>query len=306
MGNRSIRKLGKIIQYILGLMISMLPDFVSVWLGQYGFTEVIKRTPSVKFDAYLYCSRFKINVRGDYAVERIATQRNPDSYDPYRGLSMFFLDGKTAMDIGANVGTMSIALVALGCKKVFAVEPGPLFERLQENIRKNSLDDIVVPFKVGLDSKEGHLFWAEDKNNAGNAHLVSAFDSICFEKIPTKFDSSEFISVPVTTLEKFVRENVSGKIDVIKIDVEGMEWDVICGGKDVISSDLPIVVAETHRVSSDMMKYDCMTPMFSFFYELGYKSFSLNDNGRLVEFIYPNFGFDTFFVHPVDMRLLVN
>lgn len=68
------------------------------------------------------------------------------------------------------------------------------------------------------------------------------------------------------------------------------------GGKDIISSCRPIVVAETHRVASDMMRYDCMTPMFRFFYDLDYKTYSLNEAGILNQFIYPNFGTDTFFV----------
>jgi FkbM family methyltransferase len=284
----------KIISAILRRVISRLPDFLSVWLGLLGYTHIIKRSPSVNFDGKLYNSEFRVNVRADYAIERMATQTVCDLQDPYRGLAMFDLNQKTALDIGANVGTVSIGFVVLGCKKVHAVEPGPLYNRLQKNIKKCSLIDTVSSYNIGLDEKDGELFWAEDKNNSGNAHLVSA----------VKFNVSEFLRVPVTTLDNFVKENVGDKIDVIKIDVEGMEWKVLSGGKDMITSCLPIVVAETHRVASDMMKYDCITPMFNFFYELGYRSFSLDDTGRLVEFIYPNFGFDTFFVHPNDMSLL--
>ena len=83
-----------------------------------------------------------------------------------------------------------------------------------------------------------------------------------------------------------------------------MEWTVLGAGSGMIESYLPIVVAETHRVASDMMKFDCMTPMFQFFYKLGYCTFSLDENNELVEFIYPNFGVDTFFIHKRDLNLI--
>ena len=280
---------------------SLLPGFVSNYLGTYGFTKLIKRSRNVKFTARLYGGEYKVNVQGDYAVERMAAQRKPEPYDPYIGLSKLNLDGKNAIDIGANVGTISLALVSLGCKRVYSIEPGPLHERLNGNIQLNKLESVVLPYKIGFGAEVGELFWAEDKNNPGNAHLVGSANEINFKKITTKFKESDFIRVPVTTLDEFVSTEVGGSVDIIKIDVEGMEWSVLGAGQNTIRLHLPIVVAETHRVASDMMKYDCVTPMFQFFYSLGYRTFSLDENNELVEFIYPNFGFDTFFIHEKDL-----
>ena len=60
-----------------------------------------------------------------------------------------------------------------------------------------------------------------------------------------------------------------------------MEWTVLSGGKNTIKANLPIVVAETHRIASDMMQYDCMTPIIIFL-QLGYRTFSLDENDELV------------------------
>lgn len=278
-------------------LVSFAPLFVSRFFGVRGWTNLISRSDKVQFTANLYETKYKINVQGNYTVERLATQKKPSPFDPFIGLSRLKLEGKVGLDIGANVGTISLGLVALGCKKIYSIEPGPLYTRLIDNIELNELNGVVLPYKIGLGEKEGELFWAEDKNNPGNAHLVRSIDEIDFKKIPTKFEESEFVRVPVTTLDDFVLTNVKGSVDIIKIDVEGMEWSVLSGGINTIESNLPIVVAETHRVASDMMRYDCMTPMFQLFYGLGYRTFSLDENGELVEFIYPNFGFDTFFIH---------
>ena len=44
----------------------------------------------------------------------------------------------------------------------------------------------------------------------------------------------------------------------------------------------------------DIMGYDCITPIFNFLYDQGYKSYSFEKN-KFVNFIYPNFSMDTFF-----------
>ena len=198
------------------------------------------------------------------------------------------------LDIGANVGAYSIGAVGIGAKKVYAIEPGPLFDRMIKNIGLNSIEKAITPVKVGLSSKTGKMRWYEDIKNPGNAHLVTSIDSLSFEKIPTKF-SDYFVEVDVITLDDLIYSNAIKQVDLIKIDVEGMEWEVLSGGKRFIENNRPIVVAETHRVASDMMKYDCMTLLFSYLYSLGYESYSFKNN-KFIKFIYPNFDLDTFFI----------
>lgn len=283
------------ITFIGRKLVSLLPLFVSRYFGSRGYTKLIKRSPEVKFTASLYGSKYKINVQGNYAIERNAAQNKPGRYDPFIGLSKLKINVKNAIDVGANVGTISIGLVALGCKKVYSIEPGPLHARLIDNIQLNNLNDVVLPYKIGFGEEVGELFWAENKKNPGNAHLLRSADDR--KSTSVKFEERDFIRVPVTTLDEFVSTEVDGSIDIIKLDVEGMEWNVVSAAKATIKSHLPVVVAETHRNESDVMGYDCMTPMFQFFYGLGYRTFSLDENNELVEFIYPNFGFDTFFIH---------
>ena len=205
------------------------------------------------------------------------------------------------LDIGANIGAYSIGAAGIGAIKIFSVEPGPLFDRMKSNISLNSLEGIITPIKLGLSSKPGKMRWYEDLNNPGNAHLVISKDSLSFEKIPTQFGDS-FVEVDVITLDRLVEINNIENIDLIKIDVEGMEWEVLSSGKEFIERCLPVIVAETHRVASDMMRYDCMTPLFNYLYSLGYESYSFK-NGHFIKFIYPNFDLDTFFI-PKDFRAL--
>lgn len=275
----------------------ILPLLVLRFIGSYGWTQWIPRIQKLQFVGRNYGGNFQINVRADYAVERIAASRFLDVSDVVVGLKELQLANMVGLDIGANVGSISMMFVELGVAKVYAIEPGPLNQRLLENVKLNSLSDHISCHKLGISEGGGNLLWAEDKNNPGNAHLLVDKKSLDLQNLNTRFSAPEMVSVPTVTLDDFVSKHVkSGRVDLIKIDVEGMEWQVVKGGKRVISVNKPIVVAETHRGSSDMMGYDCITPMFQFFYDLEYRSFKVNQDGRLEEFIYPNFSSDTFFL----------
>jgi FkbM family methyltransferase len=291
-------KIYLIIEILIKILSRYFPNYLSVYLGECGFNNLIQPSKKIKYIARLYDTDLKINVRNDYRIERSATKKYYNSQDVFNGLKKIDVKGFFVLDIGANVGTISLGLAALGAKKIYSFEPGPTYSRLLDNVILNNLSEKILTHTIGFGSELGELFWAEDKNNLGNAHLVKSIDSIDFSKITSKFNKSEFIKVNVTTVDLFLKNNQINKIDLIKIDVEGMEWDVVKGAKKIIEKDLPIIVAETHRGASDMMKYDCITPMFNYLYDLNYKSFSINKSGQLVEFIYPNLSIDTFFIHP--------
>lgn len=280
--------------------LKFLPNIFSVIIGKLGYTQIIKRSKDVEFTAKIYQSELIMNIRGDYSIERWAAQRNISNADPLNGIKQLKLKNFTMLDIGANVGAISLGAVSLGAKMIYAIEPGPLFSRLEKNIKINDIQDKIKPYRIGLANKNGFMYWAEDKNNPGNAHLITSIDQLDHSKIETNFgNEGNLIKVEVTTLDEFFKNESLSSIELIKIDVEGMEWEVLSSGKTVISECRPIVVAETHRVASDMMRYDCLTPMFQMFYDLEYISMSLNSEGKLCKFIYPNFGMDTFFV-PIE------
>lgn len=286
-------------------VMGFLPSIFSRPLVALGLGRCSKRSQSINCVSSLYDTSLKLYFRGDYAVERNAASRRICKNDPFWGIRQLSLKDFVLLDIGANVGTISLAAVAIGAKHVYAVEPGPLFDRLKKNIDLNSLSTNITPLKIGLSCAEGVMYWAEDKNNPGNAHLISSLNQLSFEKISTRFDASELVKVRVTTLDNLMLENNIKTLDLLKIDVEGMEWEVLKSGERSIRETRPIVVAETHRVASDMMKHDCMTPMFNMFYSMHYKSYCLDNLGVLNQFIYPNFGTDTFFI-PQEKEYLIN
>lgn len=289
------------IQFALTLCVSkvmvIFPDLVSIWLGSCGFSRCVKRSKSVSFRSKCYRTSLRINVRGDYLIEREAASSCPYPNNPFYGIQKLCLGSFDAIDVGANVGTFSVAMAAIGARKVYALEPGPVIDRLRSNIKLNNLEGVVVESRLGLSNQSGSLKWAEDINNPGNAYLLNSVDSENFQEESFRFLSDQYLEeVPVVTLDEFAESRGIANVELIKIDVEGMEWNVVDGARRIITTCRPIVVAETHRESSDFAGWDCVTPMFNFFVANGYRTFSLTARGEIEEFIYPNFREDTFFL----------
>ena len=271
-----------------------LPDGVSRYLGKIGYANLIKESAKINFTANVFGTVYKINCQGNYAVERGAVAKNVPKSDPFFGISYLKLKDFILIDVGANIGAYSIGAVGIGANLVYAIEPGPLFTRLCKNIDLNSLGGQIKPIKQGLADVKGKMRWYEDLNNPGNAHVVSSRDAISTQNVNTLL-SEEYVEVDITTLDELVGAQNIQKVDVLKIDVEGMEWSVISGGRKIIERDRPIIVAETRHSIVDMMQYDCLSPMFQYLNSIGYSSFSF-DGSRFRKVIFPNFGHDTFFI----------
>ncbi len=124
------------------------------------------------------------------------------------------------IDIGAHVGTFTVP-IAGSVRSVIAFEPAPsTLAILRKNIETNAVQ--VDVRTVGLSKVPGKASVETRKTeNAGANTLVSGGDII------------------ISTLDTEV-----SKADFIKIDVEGMETEVLEGGGALIERSRPIVFFE--------------------------------------------------------------
>ncbi len=179
-----------------------------------------------------YCSNIRVNVNTRYKVERIMWS---GTYEPPLAafLSGCSTSGWTCIDIGANVGAISLLLAKLvgPTGKVFSIEPGPPnLTRLRRNFALNpELANRAEIVGCGIGRDRGELWWAEEEGNPGNAMLGQKGTH----------------RIPVETLDHFVAEHGMVALDFVKIDVEGMELEVMQGAKATLKRFLPILYFET-------------------------------------------------------------
>lgn len=120
--------------------------------------------------------------------------------------------GYTIVDIGGSVGAFSI-LAAKKAEKVFVYEPFPdNYSIIKKNISLNKLKN-VIPFRTAVYSKNGKIKLFVEKENLGGHSLYG--------------NSDNFIEIKTTTLKGIFDSNHLDKIDLLKMDCEGAEYDIL-------------------------------------------------------------------------------
>lgn len=167
----------------------------------------------------------------------------------------------TIIDCGANYGNHTVYLAKYtNCSQIFSFEPIPnIFKVLQENIIQNNIQNKVVCYNSGVSKKKKSLkliskiydtqgafwFWYEGENyrhpaDMGYGHLHrknQPVENLMVESIPLDSKIDEF-----------------GKVDFIKIDVEGMEMEVLLGANEVISKNRPLLYVEACRGTENLVR----------------------------------------------------
>jgi FkbM family methyltransferase len=147
--------------------------------------------------------------------------------------------GETFFDIGANLGYYSV-LVAARRANVHAFEAQPLLAAL---IRKSisRLPDAKVARVVHAAVADRHgvttrLFFPEDKEQ-----LIGVASLLQHEWL--EGGTSE--TVPVITIDEYMRENDLSRVDVIKLDIEGSELFALQGMHALLEERPPrLILAE--------------------------------------------------------------
>ncbi len=141
--------------------------------------------------------------------------------------------GDCFIDIGANIGLMSIfASQCVGNSgKILAFEAHPeTHQLLQENIALNHIENIDT-FNFALGNETGKATIYDNWNvNRGGASLVIHSEN-----------STGFV-VDVKTLDEVIQNDFQPKM--IKIDVEGFEFQVLKGATNTIKNCKPILIIE--------------------------------------------------------------
>ncbi len=216
-----------------------------------------------------YLGRYRVAVDVRYPIERamLAGHYEPDLLRLIRRLVPA---GGFCLDVGANVGAIALALAdRIGPSgRVFAFEPGPfLFERLAANVRRNpTLQDVLTLVNLGVSDRAATLFWNEDPRNPGNAGLRQPAGT----------------AVAAVSLDDYFARSPLPRLDFAKIDVEGMEYEVLRGGRETWREHRPVLYFETLREFEVGRGYPVLAHIERFLAEIGYALYRPDAAGRLV------------------------
>ena len=188
-------------------------------------------------------------------------------YEPFHSDVLVEL-GKNShqfFDIGANMGFYSIALAAENSQLIVeSFEPQPyVFDLLSANVLLNQFSSRIKLHNIGLGNlKDDLTMYIPKFTGTGGGSFMNLHNE---EGEPTQ------IKVPLNLLDEVAKTQP----DLIKIDVEGSEFNVILGARKLIAISKPTIVVELLR---KWMKPFGHTPqMFlDLLNELGYKCFAIS------------------------------
>ena len=139
--------------------------------------------------------------------------------------------GMVVYDIGANVGYFSLlAAVLTGSDgRVFAFEPLPRNTHyLRRHVQINKLENVEV-IEAAVSDHMGEAYFDLGPSTA-MGHLASEGE----------------LKVTLISLDRMVDEGRLPPADVMKVDVEGAEYDVLRGAKKLLETQRPILFLDTH------------------------------------------------------------
>jgi len=180
--------------------------------------------------------------------------RRPHETD-FRALALLnFSSSPVLVDVGGNVGQSVLSLYTLfPDAKVVSFEPNPTVFRKLQRLTKKFPQLTVIPNGLSNETGEAELFIPSYNGNAlsglASFDYGSAKGWLSKERI-ARFDPNKLTvaskRVTLTRLDDWGLEP-----DFIKIDVQGLEYQVLAGGIETIRRYRPVIMAETIRYGSD-------------------------------------------------------
>jgi FkbM family methyltransferase len=195
----------------------------------------------------------------------------PKDYEDenFNFLEKSVVKGGVVIDIGSHIGLFSMVASKLvgNTGKVYAFEPSPTtFNVLQKTIAINKTEKFVLPFQKAVGAAKGIIEFYVSNNSVDNSNSLV--------KHVTDRDIKG-IDIEITTTDIFVQEQQIDKIDFIKIDVEGAEYDTLLGAKNTLLKYKPNCMVGIHPVAIKA-KGDELIKIYEFLKECNYNLF-VND-----------------------------
>ena len=181
-------------------------------------TEIILKNIDIKKPIFEFSDEDPIfNNYNEFFVDKIYDDLN------LKNLNICF-------DIGSNVGLFTKYLKLNNCNKIFCFEPNKTaFNSLQKNL---NVESEVELFNLAVSYNNESLRLYIDNNNS----LISSAHDI----------KNNYYDVETITLKDIFERNKIQKVDFVKIDIEGMEFDLIENLEDSIFQKIDKFLIEYH------------------------------------------------------------
>ncbi len=154
----------------------------------------------------------------------------------YRELEDILRKAEVVLDLGAHKGIFSVYASVLGVEQIYTFEPDvDNFAAMKEHLKMNGVKNVLAKnVAVAGVSGERELYLSEDSHNHS---LIGGGDAV---------------KVRATTVTDILRKFRIESVDLLKMDIEGAEFEVLqaMGAEDF--SRIDNLFVEYHELSSEV------------------------------------------------------
>jgi len=215
------------------------------------FTSFIKKYWVVERDEIQY--KLDISKVIDFAI----FARGGWEQNTLRFLKNYLKPGHVVIEVGSNIGahTLLIGKLVSSSGLVFAIEPTDFaHKRLVENLALNPKIENIQVFKALVSNSSLEVPRLEINADWSLDHLQ---------------DSEILVNPLVITIDQLVQNSKVERIDLLKIDVDGYDFKVLCGATNSIARFKPVVFCELCEYALNAQN-DSIADIFKLFDSLGY------------------------------------
>lgn len=135
------------------------------------------------------------------------------------------------LDVGGNIGEYSLLLRKnFPNAQIYTFEPNPTTFRLL----KDKIGEASQLIQKGIGSDEGELELFFDANNPSSVQATSNREIL---DVIAKTETITSEKIQITTLDHFCEMQKIERIDLLKIDTEGFEYEALIGAKKLLENN---------------------------------------------------------------------
>lgn len=174
--------------------------------------------------------------------------------------------------VGEDI-SFDLALMEHYKLQIHAFDPSP---RSIEWVQKQGLSEAFHFYPIGLAAQDGTIYFGESLHPG--IHSLKKMDTVQENETSLKTHL-----LPVNRLDTFIQELGHERIDLLKMDIEGAEYEVI---EDIIHASVPImqVLIEFHH-RFERKGIEMTRQAISSLNEAGYSIFNVSASGEEISFI---------------------
>lgn len=183
------------------------------------------------------------------------------------------------MDIGAHIGLVTLPMSTVVSGKVYAFEPASAnLAHLGHHLKYNNIENVVLNnYLIGADTQEEMPFYEMNNATGMNSRVIKK-DHHLYHQTKQK----------QVSLDDFCGQNQL-KPEVIKIDVEGAEYDVILGARKILKNLSPIIYLSIHPKELELIGKST-SELIQLLDDLGYHAYDKHNN-KIINFSFSEYCF---------------